>query len=504
MGRIEKTVFISYRRTNAFSALAVFQDLTHHGYDVFFDYDGIPSGDFETSILENIRTRAHFVVLLTPSALERCSDPEDWLRREIETALDEKRNIIPLMLEGFSFGTPAIADQLTGKLALLRKYQDLKVPVDYFAEAMDRLRTRFLNVALDAVPHPASLLAAQAAKTQQAAAGTAPIVQEEELSAQTYFERGFSAVDPDEKIRFYTEAIRLKPDYADAYNSRGNTRQTNGDVEGSLKDYDEAIRLKPDLANAYNNRGNTRQTNGDVEGALRDYDEAIRLKPDLALSYYNRGNTRQANGDVKGALKDFGEAIRLKPDLSEAYNNRGNARKANGDVEGALRDYDEAIRLKPDDAEAYHNRGNAREANGDVEGALRDYDEAIRLKPDYADAYHNRGTAREAKGDVEGALKDYDEAIRLKPEFAWAYIGRGNARKAKGDAEGALRDYDEAIRLKPDDDVARYNRALLEMNRSEHSAALADFQKYLDLGGGERHGNRTYAEQFIRDLKAKL
>jgi tetratricopeptide (TPR) repeat protein len=334
MGRIEKTVFISYRRTNAFSALAVFQDLTHHGYDVFFDYDGIPSGGFETSILENIRTRAHFVVLLTPSALERCSDPEDWLRREIETALDEKRNIIPLMLEGFSFGTPAIADQLTGKLALLRKYQDLKVPVDYFAEAMDRLRTRFLNVALDAVPHPASLLAAQAAKTQQAAAGTAPIVQEEELSAQTYFERGFSAVDPDEKIRFYTEAIRLKPDYADAY--------------------------------------------------------------------------------------------------------------------------------------------------------------------------HNRGTAREAKGDVEGALKDYDEAIRLKPQFAWAYIGRGNARKAKGDAEGALRDYDEAIRLKPDDDVARYNRALLEMNRSEHSAALADFQKYLDLGGGERHGNRTYAEQFIRDLKAKL
>jgi TIR domain len=120
MGRIEKTVFLSYRRTNFPWALAIYQDLTQHGYDVFFDYNSIPAGDFETLILENVRARAHFLVVLTPSALERCSEPGDWLRREIETAIDEKRNIIPLMLEGFSFGTPAIASQLTGKLALLR------------------------------------------------------------------------------------------------------------------------------------------------------------------------------------------------------------------------------------------------------------------------------------------------------------------------------------------------------------------------------------------------
>ena len=35
MLRVEKTVFISYRHTNAAWALAVSQNLTHHGYDVF-------------------------------------------------------------------------------------------------------------------------------------------------------------------------------------------------------------------------------------------------------------------------------------------------------------------------------------------------------------------------------------------------------------------------------------------------------------------------------------
>ena len=139
MTRTEKTVFISYRRTNAPWALAIFQDLKHHGYDTFIDFQGIASGGFEPVILENIRARAHFLVLLTPSALERCGDRGDWLRREIETPMETRRNIVPLMLDDFDFTAPSIASQLTGQLTTLKHYNALRVPADYFAEAMDRL-----------------------------------------------------------------------------------------------------------------------------------------------------------------------------------------------------------------------------------------------------------------------------------------------------------------------------------------------------------------------------
>jgi tetratricopeptide (TPR) repeat protein len=243
MERIEKTVFLSYHRTNIPWALAIFQNLTQHGYDVFFDYNGIASGDFERVILGNIIARAHFLVLLTPSALERCDDPADWLRREIETALANQRNTVPLMLEGFDFGTPTIASQLTGRLAALKGYNGLSIPPEYFMEAMDRLRSRYLNVPLTAVLHPASPSAQRAATEQKAAAEAAPAVQEEELTAQQWFERGFAAADVDEKLRFYTEAIRLKPDEAEAFNNRSNARRAKGDVEGALQDLNEAIRL---------------------------------------------------------------------------------------------------------------------------------------------------------------------------------------------------------------------------------------------------------------------
>jgi len=311
MQRVEKTVFISYRRTNAPWALALYQHLTHHGYDVFFDYLSIASGDFERVLLESIKARAHFIVVLTPSALERCADPGDWLRREIETALETRRNIVPLMLEGFDFATPTLAQHLTGKLAALKNYNALRVPVDYFEAAMTRLRDQYLNVPLDAVLHPLSSSAQQAVKSQQAAANAAPVVKEQELIAQEWFEQGYKATNPDEQIRCYTEAIRLNPAYATAYNNRGNARTDKGDLDGALQDYTEALHRQPDDADAYYNRGNTRVAKGDLVGALQDYTEAIRLNPAHANAYYNRALLWQQKANHTAAIADYQKYLDL-------------------------------------------------------------------------------------------------------------------------------------------------------------------------------------------------
>jgi tetratricopeptide (TPR) repeat protein len=284
MTRVEKTVFISYRRTNASWALAIFQDLTQHGYDVFFDFKGIASGDFETIILENIRARAHFLVVLTPSALERCSEPGDWLRREIEAALDSHRNIVPLMLENFDFNSPSIANQLTGKLAALKHYNGLRVPVDYFWDAMDRLRERYLDVPLDAVLHPASSFAMHAANDHQIAAKSTQAVQDRELVAQRWFEQAFES-------------------------------QTRGDLDGALRNYNEAINLKPDYAEAYRNRALVRSLKGDVDGAKGDSDEATRLEREgLEHLYQVFEKVQQQSDEFLRTLADLGNESSAKKD----------------------------------------------------------------------------------------------------------------------------------------------------------------------------------------------
>lgn len=397
---------MSYRRTNFPWAMAISQDLRKNGYDVFFDFTGMASGDFERVILDNIRARAHFIVLLTPSALERCSEPGDWLRREIETALDSKRNIVPLMVEGFDFATPAIAKQLTGRLAALKRYSAMSVPAEFFDAAMERLRNTYLNVPLDAVLHPASLPAREAAASQLAAAITAPKVSENELTAQQWFERGYESDENGDRVRFYTRAIYLKPDYAAAFYNRALARHDQGDLPGALRDYNEAIRLTPDDPDFFINRGFARQDKGDLKGALKDYTDAIRLDPSEAAAFFNRADALYEKADLEGALKDYTEAIRLKPDYDEAFNNRGLLYEELRDLENALRDYSQAIRLNPGYTDPLYNRALIFKARKNYKAAIADFQKYL----------ENGGGAQDGdQREVERMVRTLARKLDAKP-----------------------------------------------------------------------------------------
>jgi tetratricopeptide (TPR) repeat protein/S1-C subfamily serine protease len=251
-----------------------------------------------------------------------------------------------------------------------------------------------------------------------------------------------------EAITDFDQAIRLNPNFAVAYYSRGSTRRELGDKKGAITDFDQAIRLNPNDAGFYSNRGVVRNDLGDKKGAIADYTQAIRLDPNFAGAYYNRGTVRYSKlGDRKGAIADFDQAIRLNPNFAGAYSSRGVIRNDLGDKKGAITDYTQAIRLNPNFAVAYFNRGFSRNDLGDKKGAITDYTQAIRLNPKYAEAYGNLGIVRADLGDEKGAIADFDQAIRLNPNLAHAYGNRGLIRYHLRDKQRAIADLQKAADL---------------------------------------------------------
>jgi tetratricopeptide (TPR) repeat protein len=466
----------------------VWQFLTQKGYDVFLDYKGIASGDFESAILENIRSRAHFLVILTPSALDRCNEPGDWFRREIETALETRRNIVPLMLDGFSFSTPIIAEQLTGSLAPLKSYNALTMPAEYIDAAMSKLDTRFLGVPLSAVLHPASAVAVAEAREQMAAARAAAPVEEEELAEQQRVE--IDRLRPGmrvtwkrqrtdaEEVLYQTEQIRLNPRSAEAYRDRALARSHTGDHRGAIEDYDVAVRLDPNNGFTYNNRAVAHIEMGHVEEAIADYTDTIRLWPNL-----------------------FAKGSEFAPP-SHAYYGRAKARSVQGDLDGALADFDMAIAGEPENGEYYVNRGLCRRRRGEAAEALADCNRAVELSPDQMVVYRERAHARRDAGDKAGAMADVNKAISMGPD-AESLILRGFLqRELKGDVAAAVADMTAAIALEPGNHTWYMRRSSMYRHMKRYDLAVADLRQYLKMDGARKDGHQVKdVEEYIEELR---
>ena len=154
----------------------------------------------------------------------------------------------------------------------------------------------------------------------------------------------------------YDHAIRLKPDYAEAYSNRGNALTQLKRLDDALASHDRALALRPAYAEACNNRANVLKELGRLEEALASYDRAIALKPDYAEAYSNRGNALKEMKRVDEAMASHAKALSLQPDYAEAYNNIGNLLKDIGQVDEAIAHYEEAARLRPSFAMARYNK----------------------------------------------------------------------------------------------------------------------------------------------------
>jgi tetratricopeptide (TPR) repeat protein len=272
------SVFISYRRSaNPYLALAVYQDLRANDIDAFYDVENIYAGQFDTIILNQISARVYFMPVLTPGALDRCVEAGDWVRREIEHAMNKTRQIIPLHTPDFDFGD--IDTFLPGDIAReLKRWNAIEIPQKQFRLVMRDVRERILkpiDLAVKAIPKEDVPIVAR----KQAQAAAEPVVTEKQLTAQVYSERANVSHDLDQHFRDYSEAIRLNPRDAFAYKDRGVVRKAKGDLDGAIADYSEAIRLNPNFVIAYNNRAKVYDTKKNHEAAIADYQKALELNP---------------------------------------------------------------------------------------------------------------------------------------------------------------------------------------------------------------------------------
>lgn len=129
-------IFISYRRIGGdVTAHLFYERLKSEGYSVFIDVESLGSGKFGNYLLDKINECSDFIIILDSGTLDRCWDRDDWVRKEIEKAIEEKKNIIPVLAKGFVF-----PEKLPDSIAVLTEYNGITANMELFAGVMGKLQ----------------------------------------------------------------------------------------------------------------------------------------------------------------------------------------------------------------------------------------------------------------------------------------------------------------------------------------------------------------------------
>ena len=212
-------VFLSYNRKSAgWVARSLKSQLETRGADVFMDVDDISSGRFENVIVNEIGKRDHFIVLLSPETCVELASPDAWVTRELNRALDLRKNVIPILLDEARIEN--VSEQYDRRNELLG-LNILALSFELFAQAVAALYDRFLSN---------------------------PTIEEIEIrTAEENFEIAQQEQDREnwEKAEHhYTLAVSGNP-RAEYFLGRGVAKHRQGRNDEALSDIDAAIAADP-------------------------------------------------------------------------------------------------------------------------------------------------------------------------------------------------------------------------------------------------------------------
>ena len=359
-------------------------------------------------------------VIVMPFVNESKAPGVDWLSEACSEILLERMQVPGLYLidrdeRVYAFdraGVPAtvrstratvfrVAEQLSADFVVMGSYKveansyrasaevlevknlRLRPPVTVSGQLQDfvALQTSLAWNLLKGMPNPPHMTAEQFAKA-------APPIR---LDVFENFMRGVVSTSRPQKIRYFKEALKADPDYAEAAFQLGKVYYESHDYEQAITWLTKVPKDDPEAGEATFLLGMAAYNHGDMNRAYTAFNTLIARLP-LTVVYNNLGVVDARRGRRAAALESFSKAVSADPNDADYRFNLAVAEFKSGDNVAAMKQLREELQLRPTDAEA------------------KTFLDAIVRGAAFSVATGGTSGATQARVPIERIKRNYDEA----------------------------------------------------------------------------------------------
>lgn len=213
-------------------------------------------------------------------------------------------------------------------------------------------------------------------------------------------------------------------DLARAHYLRAKVYTDLSQVERASMELHIAVKLEPEFAEAWSDLGEARKTLLDDAGALAAFEQAVALSPNDPVALSRLGVELYHESKLKEAIEQLEKADRVNPNDQTTLNALQSALRADGQTAAAnevkarlievLRERDRNTQNELNAAEL-NQEGAKLEKNSDLKSAVEKYRQALDLDPDNVAIRVNFAKALLSLGEWNDGLSQLAESMRRQP-----------------------------------------------------------------------------------------
>lgn len=290
-----------------------------------------------------------------------------------------------------------------------------------------------------------------------------------------------SPTGSDEAIGYFREAVRLNPDYHEAYYGLGTSLKVRGALDEAIESFKNAVRLRPDYFLAQNDLGLAYMEKKQFADAERCFRQAVQTRGNFTDALMNLGCALAVQGESWEAEKVVEQAVRQGMPRVSVHYLLGLAWQQAGNAAEARRCFLQALALMPNHHGALINMGALFAAEGNVEQARAYYERDLEENPEALEGAYNLGGLFFKQGDFKRAEGYFTRVLQLNPNLPLVHYNLGASILNLGRIDDAVRCYTDAVARFPQVGELHGGLAIALVRAGRKEDAVVEFQKAVQL-----------------------